>query len=157
MNFIQRIFPKEANNIYRGSKIAYYTLWIISLIFLFRASFHFLAPDSGVNTIASIIKFNGDPDPNNIIYMFSSLGGAMQFMMVIIYLIVLIRYKSLIPLAYSLLLIETIFRYVVAYLHPITPDYYVNPPPDTLAELPILLITIIMLFLSLREKNIKAN
>jgi hypothetical protein len=40
---------------------------------LFRSTVHFLKPDSGVNSIASIRVFEGTPDPNHIIYMFSAI------------------------------------------------------------------------------------
>jgi hypothetical protein len=49
-----------------------------------RSLIHFLKADSGVNSIATIVLFPGDLDPNNVIYMFSSLWGTQQLITVVI-------------------------------------------------------------------------
>ena len=75
MSVLNKIFPSEANNGYGGSAIAFYMAFPFMAIFTFRSLVHFLKDDSGVNSIASIIVFPGSPDPNTVIYMFSSLWG----------------------------------------------------------------------------------
>ncbi|AUC13858.1 hypothetical protein BTO06_01240 [Tenacibaculum sp. SZ-18] len=150
MKIRDKILPREANNDYQGSKIAYYTLILITIIFFVRSMIHFLAPDSGVQMIATIVKFEGNPDPNRIVYMFSSLGGAMQLIMVIVYAIVLFCYRNLIPLMFVLLLIETVFRKIVVFIHPLTPNYFESNPPGTYVDLPLFIISAIMIYLSTR-------
>jgi len=150
---LEKIFPKVADNEYKGSKVPLYVLIVITCVFTFRSLVHFLAPDSGVQMIASIMLFEGYPDPNRIIYMFSSLGGAMQLLMVIIYVIVMIRYRNLIPLVYVLLFIETVFRIIVGMIHPLTAEYFTTRPPGTFLDLPMLFISVIMLYLSIGHKS----
>ena len=43
-----------------------------------RSLIHFLAEDAGLNSIANIIVFEGDPDPNRVIYLFGSWNGFLE-------------------------------------------------------------------------------
>ena len=40
-----------------------------------RSLIHFLKNDRGANSIATLVTFSGSSDPNQVIYMFSSLWG----------------------------------------------------------------------------------
>ena len=67
---------------------------LIATVMTWRSLVHFLREDSGVNSIASIMTFPflaGEPDPNNVIYLFSSLWGSQQLITILIYVVVLIR------------------------------------------------------------------
>jgi len=150
---VQGIFPPVANNDYRGSPIAFYTMILLMLPMTFRSWVHWLWDDSGVNSIASIIVFPGDPDPNNIIYMFSSQFGAVPTVVLVLYIIVLLRYRSLIPLLYLLILLDVSFREVSVYLHPLDPVYYERRPPGTYGSLPSVIISLVMLHFSTRVKT----
>ena len=151
MSPLETLLPKEANNDYRGGPIALYTFCALAAVMLFRSLVHFLKDDSGVNSIATIVTFSGTPDPNQVIYMFSSLWGSQQLIMVMIYGIVLLRYRNLIPLMYGLFIVEVGFRMVAGTLHPLTEDYFARTPPGAIGNLPFLLIVVIMLVLCLRS------
>ena len=110
MYFIDTVIPKQANNDFRGGKIPLYGFCLLLLPVVFRTFVHFLKDDSGVNSIASIHLFPGDPDPNNVIYMYSSLWGGQQAITLIIYLVVLFRYRNLIPLMFLLMLLMRLLR-----------------------------------------------
>ena len=71
----------------------------------------------------------GTPDPNSVIYMYGSLWGGQQTVMLLIYIIVLLRYRNLIPLMFLLMLVEIGFRWVSASIHPLSEDFYVRTPP----------------------------
>ena len=73
MSVLETLLPKEANNDYRGGPVPFYTLCLLSTVMLGRSLIHFLKDDSGVNSIATIVTFSGSPDPNQVVYMFSSL------------------------------------------------------------------------------------
>ena len=145
------IFPRQANNDYRGGAVALYGFCFVSALMLFRATVHFLKPDSGVNSIASIMVFEGIPDPNNIIYMFSAIGGVHQMLWVMFYGLVLLRYRNLIPLMFAFMVVEGFFGFVVAAMHPLTPEYFEHTPPGKLAGAPKLLFCAIMLLVSVRR------
>ncbi len=110
MSVFDKLLPRDANNDYRGSPIALYGFWLLMAPFTFRSFVHFLKDDSGVNSIATMVLFSGTPDPNQAVYMFSSLWGSQQVVMVLLYLVVLLRYRNLLPLMYALVLAESLFR-----------------------------------------------
>ncbi|MEN8161876.1 MAG: hypothetical protein ABFS41_17535 [Myxococcota bacterium] len=145
------ILPRQANNDYRGGPVAFYGFCGVTAVMLFRSTVHFLKDDSGVNSIASIMVFEGTPDPNHVIYMFSAIGGLHQMLFVMLYGLVLWRYRNLIPLMFAFLIVESLFGFVVGQLHPLTPEYYEHTPPGKLAALPKLAFAALMLFLAVRR------
>ena len=147
------ILPRQANNDYRGGAVPFYGFCLLTAVMLFRSTVHFLKDDSGVNSIASIMVFEGAPDPNNIIYMFSSIGGMHQMLFVMLYGLVLWRYRNLIPLMFAFMIVESIFGFVVSTLHPLTPEYYEHTPPGMIARVPKLLFAALMLFLAVRRST----
>ncbi len=82
--------------------------------------------------------------------MFSSLWGTQQLITVLVYALVLFRYRNLVPLMYTLLIVEICLRMIVGSIHPLSEDFYVRTPPGKLGNLPLLTVSAIMLFLSLR-------
>ena len=104
-----------------------------------------------MNSIASIIVFEGDPDPNNLIYLFSAIGGMVQLLFVIFYGLVLWRYRNLIPLMFAFLVVESCFGFVVGSLHPLDPIYFEHTPPGKLAAVPKLAFGVTMLFIAVRR------
>jgi len=150
MSLLDTLLPENANNEFHGGRVPLVTFCALIAMTTFRSSVHFLKGDSGVNSIASIHLFPGDPDPNQVIYMYSSLWGTQQAVMVIVYLIVLMRYRNLIPLMFALMIVEVGFRSVVAQIHPLTPEFYVRTPPGKRGNLPILVISALMILLSHR-------
>jgi hypothetical protein len=147
------ILPRQANNDYRGGPVPLYGFCLLAAVMLFRSTVHFLKDDSGVNSIASIMIFEGTPDPNNVIYMFSSIGGLHQLLFVILYGLVLWRYRNLIPLMFAFMIVETFFGFFVGLLHPLTPEYYERTPPGKLAGVPKLLYSAVLLFLAVRRST----
>ena len=97
---MNRFLPKVADNNFLGPKIAFYFFLLFMVVNTVRSFIHFLAEDAGLNSIANIIIFEGDPDPNKIIYLFGALWGEMQLLLCLISWIVIFRYKSLIPMMY---------------------------------------------------------
>ncbi len=152
MSVLDKLFPREANNDYRGSPIALYGFWLLMAPFTFRSLVHFLKDDSGVNSIATMVLFSGTPDPNQAVYMFSSLWGSQQLVMVLLYLVVLVRYRNLLPLMYVLVLAESLFRLVVGSIHPLTEGYFQSTPPGGPGGIAILVLAAVMLILSLRSR-----
>ncbi|MGB0385563.1 MAG: hypothetical protein ACPGWR_12135 [Ardenticatenaceae bacterium] len=149
MRIIDALIPKQANNEYHGGSVAFYGFCLIVVTFLFKSTVHFLTPDSGVNSIASIILFEGDPDPNNVVYMFSAIMGLTQMMWTIMFGVVLWRYRSLIPLMLGFTLLERLFGLVVGWMHPLTPEYFAHTPPGKAGEIPGLLVSLLLLSLAL--------
>ena len=76
-SMIDVVFPRKVTNEYRGGAVPFYGFCLLFAMQIFKSTVHLLKPDSGVNSIASIIvfPFEGPADPNNVIYMFSAVGG----------------------------------------------------------------------------------
>lgn len=150
MSVLETLLPREANNDYRGGKVPFYTFCLLATVMAGRSLIHFLKADSGVNSIATIVTFSGTPDPNPAVYLFSSLWGTQQMITVIIYAVVLLRYRNLIPLMWVLMIIEIFFRMTAGTLHPLGAEYFARTPPGKLATFPLLALAVTMLFLCLR-------
>ena len=148
-----RLFPSNLNDKYTGSKIAYYGLFPIFAILIFRSLVHFLSESSGLISIATIKQFPSIDglDPNHLVYLFSSLWGATQVSLTLILLILFIKYKNLIPLIYLVCLLDQCFRLISGALHPLSEDYYINTPPGVILNMPVLIYLASMFYLSLRE------
>ena len=69
--------------------------------------------------------------------------------------IVLVRYRALIPLVFMFLIVESFFRIVSGTLHPLTPEHYETRPPGAYATYIFLVYSVVMLWLSLRERENK--
>ena len=149
------VLPRKVTNEYRGGPIPFYGFCLIFATQIFSSTVHFLKADSGVNLIASIIvfPFEGQADPNNVIYLISAVGGVSQMMFTLLYALVLWRYRGLIPLMLGFMLLETLFGIVVTALHPLTPEYYEYTPPALIARMPKLIVLPTLLFMAIRRSK----
>ena len=154
---IERIIPKQANNNYLGSPIAFYGMILFMLLMTFSAYMHFLQPQYAANKIANIIVFESSPDPNQIIYMVFSLWGLQQTSFVILNIIILFSYRNLMPLMYLLWMFTWLMRpLVIGQLYPLTSEYTAGITPGK-AGLPFILFYLVIMFLmSLRQPKDKA-
>jgi len=154
---IKRIIPKQANNNYSGSPIAFYGMILFMLLMIFSAYMHFLQPQYAANEIANIIVFESVPDPNHIIYMAFSLWGLQQVSFVMLNVIILFSYRNLIPLMYILWIFTWLMRpLVVSQLYPLTSEFTSGFTPGKAGVPFILSYLLVMLIMSLRQPKDKA-
>ncbi|MCJ7648317.1 MAG: hypothetical protein MUP85_06865 [Candidatus Lokiarchaeota archaeon] len=145
--FINRILPEKAENEYKGYKIAKITFLIICIISIIRSLIHFLAPDGGAESIAGIdLSIEG----GEIIVAFFALWGSSQLLLALVFLIVYFRYDNLIPLMYTLIIIEYVMRIVVGRIRPFET---MNVPPGAIWNVIIIPLAIVMLLLSIKQPN----
>ena len=154
---------RDSNN-YLGSPIAFYGMILFMLLMTFSAYMHFLQPQYAANEIANIIVFESVfsayesvPDPNHIIYMAFSLWGLQQVSFIILNVIILFKYRNLIPLMYILWIFTWLMRpLVVSQLYPLTSEYASGITPGK-AGLPFMLFyLLVMLIMSLSQPKDKA-
>ena len=150
-SFLNAIIPPRANNDYRVGAVALYGFCLLVAMHVFSATVHFLTPDSGKNSIASIIILEGDPNPNPVFYMFASLAGMYEMLIVLLFFLVLCRYRNLIPAMLALLLIWKLFGLLLTTMHPLTPEYFEQTPPALLIRVPEFIILFGLSFLSVRK------
>ena len=146
----KNILPKQINNNYKGSKIAIYGFYPIMAMWLFRSFTHFLSENAGLVKIASINKLpiTNNIDPNNLVYLFASLWGASQLIITLLTILFFFKYRSLLPLLWLIVIFDILLRFISGFLHPLTPEYYINVPPGSLAQIPLLIYGILMFTIS---------
>jgi len=137
------LFPESANNEYNGYKVAKYVFLGIIVMTVIRSCIHVFAPDGGAGTIA---RFDtSGPQGQNLISIFAQ-WGLMQLIVVFIFIIVYIRYQSLISFCWLLIFFEYTGRVLVGLSKPaILPQ----APPGALLIL-LIPISIVMLYFSLK-------
>ena len=114
-----KVLPKEINNIYEGRKIALYLFYLFTIMTVVRSLIHMFAPDGGAQTIATIPLDTFTNEGASTVILIFSLWGLSQLIMGIFYVIVSLRYRSLIPLMYLFIFIEYLMRLILGSLKPI--------------------------------------
>ena len=154
MNLVS-LLPASANNNYEGNKYAIYGFYPLLAILLFRGLVHFLKEDAGLHEIATIIPFPifDGIDPNNVIYLFGSLWGASQLIILFFYLIIFFKYRNLLHFIWITMIIDVLFRLISGTIHPLTPEYYINQPPGSIGNIYILIYSMSMFLLSIWKKK----
>ena len=95
-----------ADNKFKGNRIAYWVLWIYVFKSFFAGFVHMFASDGGAQSIGSVkLDSFTQGGADSVVTMFG-LWGMEQFVIGLIVLVILWRYKSLIPLAWAIYAIE---------------------------------------------------
>ena len=143
---IERIFPKNLNNNYKGYKIALYVFYALTALTLWRSQHHLFAPDGGAQSIATIPLDTFTTSGAAAVVGVFGLWGLSQLIIGMIYLIVSLRYRAMIPLMYLLMFVEYFVRTV--YFPLAKPIPTAGTAPGATGNLPLMIIAFIMLVLS---------
>ena len=103
---MEMLFPKSADNNYQGHKIVFFIFIPFLLLMTWRSIIHMFFAEFGLHEIANVKVLSGEPDPMPLIYSFFSVWGFIQLILCLLSWIVLIRYRSLIPLIIFSFLVE---------------------------------------------------
>ena len=123
-------------------KLPAYGFMLIAIISTVRSCIHLLSPDGGAGSIAGMDLSTAGAD--GIVFAFA-LWGSSQLIYALIQLLVAFSYRSLIPLMYLLLILETLLRELVGQMKPVT---FAHTPPGAIANFVILPLALVMLVLS---------
>ncbi len=157
MKFISPL-PTKANNNYQGLKPALWFFYLYLLLVAFRSFTHMFAQDAGLNSIASIIIFPevNNLNPNSVIYFIGSLWGSSQIVVLFISIIFLIKYKSLLSLAWLVFVLDNILRIITMTMHSLDQNYLNSTAPGGLVGTSVMLfVTLFMFFISIIERKQK--
>ena len=147
------ILPAKIDNVIRGTKIPFYIFALYAIVSTVRSCIHLLSPDGGAGTIAGMDLSVAGAD--GIIFAFA-LWGSSQLLFAIIQLLVVVRYRSLVPFMYLMLMLEVLLRELVGAMKPVT---FAHTPPGAIGNQIILPLAALMLVLSLwsvsRQKSVK--
>ena len=103
---INKIFPKEITNAYQGKAIAKWVFIAIVVMTIARSFAHIFLPDGGAQSIATIPLDDFTSSGATVIIGMFAQWGLTQLMFGLLYVIVLWRYQSLIPLMWLFILLE---------------------------------------------------
>ena len=145
MNLVNRIFPPHFNNDYRGHKLA---LWIFAVIVFMRLGMSLTTIFNGRKTAISADGIPLDTfapaGAQTVVSIFALLGLA-TFVICSLCIVVLVRYRSMIPLMFGLLLLQYLGgRLILRFL----PFVRTGTPPGFYVNLVLLVLMIIGLALS---------
>lgn len=144
---IKKVLPNEVTNNYKGHIIAVYVFALYAMISIIRSCIHIFAFDGGAGSIAKVDLSQGG---ENIIFVFA-LWGSSQLVFAIIQLIVVSRYKTLLPLMYLLLFIEYTLRTWIGNVRPLIFEVGASAPPGAYLDKIMLPLTIFMFVLTILD------
>ncbi len=103
---LDRIFPKQIDNHYRGHKFALWLFVPITFLTLSRSLTHIFRSDGGAQSLSRIpldTFVNGGAE--TVVWAFAYIGLS-QLLLGLLFVVVLLRYRSMIPLMYLVYLAE---------------------------------------------------
>ena len=142
-NFFSIFLPVKADNTLVGSKLPLYIFILIAAVGTVRSCIHIFSADGGAGSIAGMdLAVTG---ANEVIFAFA-LWGSEQLIYALLQWIVILRYRSLIPLMWVVQLLETLGRMLVGRIKPVT---FAHTPPGAYGNNIILALSVLMLALCL--------
>jgi hypothetical protein len=142
-NVFEILLPAKADNIIRGSRVPLYLFALIAAIGVVRSCIHIFAPDGGAGSIAGMdLAVTG---ANEVIFAFA-LWGSAQLIYALLQWVVILRFRSLIPLMWGMQLLETLGRMLVGRVKPVA---FAHTPPGVYQNYIYLVLAAAMIALSL--------
>lgn len=141
-----KLLPDIIDNRYRGRKLSQYAFLILTAATIVRSLIHVFAPDGGAQSIATIPLGSYPADAAAAVILMFSLWGLSQLLMGFVYLGVYVKYKSLIPAMYVLLIFEYAMRIVIGQMKPIVTA---GTAPGSIGNWIMVPVCVILLILSL--------
>ena len=143
---LERIFPKALDNQFPGHKIALYVFYALTALTLWRSQHHLFAPDGGAQSIASIPLDTYSTNAAGTIIGIFGLWGLSQLIIGFIYLLAVLRYRSLIPFLYLLFALEYAMRLWVGANKEIETA---GTAPGALINMPFMIAGVVLFALSI--------
>lgn len=151
---IPKLLPRQVDNTYSGYRAA---LWLFALVVLMKTLMSLNSIFNG-HTVAS--SADGIPldtftsaGAQAVVSLFAAWGLG-QLMICLLCILVLARYRALIPFMFALLLVEHLSRRLIFHIMPIAGT---GRSPGAAVNLVLLTLMVVGLALSLWGKNRKAN
>ncbi|MEP1422013.1 MAG: hypothetical protein ABJK59_09620 [Erythrobacter sp.] len=145
-HIIERLFPAQFDNNYRGNKIALWLFYPLTALTLWRSQHHITAPDGGAQSIATIpLDTYTQGGAQGIVTIFA-LWGLAQLAMGLVMLLAAVRYKSMVPLLWLFIFLEYGGRKLVGIYKPLET---VGTAPGATAATVLPIVAGVMLVLAL--------
>ena len=146
---LEQLLPPRVDNSYRGHKLA---LWLFGLVVLAKLGIGFGSLFNGREAASKADGIPLDTFPpaaaQAVVSLFALLGW-LHLMLCAICIVVLVRYRAMVPLMLTLLIVEYIGRKVILIFIPIES----SAAPGTIVNLVILAVMLVALVLSLWSRQ----
>jgi len=147
---IDRLLPQRIDNTYRGSKLA---LWLFALLLFMKVAMSvnsIFNPSSVASSADGIPLDTYTPAAARTIVSLFALLGLSHFVICLLGILVLVRYRSMIPFMFALLLLEHLSRRLILHF---TPIVRTGTPPGFYVNLVLLAVMLVGLALSLQRRG----
>lgn len=144
-----RFLPQRLDNSYGGHKLA---LWLFALVVFMKTSIGLGTIFNGRNAATTADGIPLDtftPAGADAFLSVFAIWGLAQVTIGLLCILVLVRYRALVPFMFSLLLLEHLARKLILFVMPIART---ESPPGSLINLALVAVMIIGLVLSLRNR-----
>jgi len=147
---IEQLFPKTVDNHYRGLSIAKWVFVAMTVLTIGRSLAHIFLPDGGAQSIATIPLDAFSLAASAVVIGMFAQWGLTQLMFGLLYVIVLWRYQSLIPLMWAFIFFEWTGRLLLGFAKPLEA---VERAPGAVGNLIFPIVAFVMLVLALKERK----
>ena len=144
---LTRILPAVVDNRYDGNRVALYIFYLITLVTIVRSCIHIFAADGGAQSIATIPLDSFTQEGSEAVVFVFAQWGVAQFMTGLMYLLVALRYRKLVPLMYLFILFEWSARVTLGLFKSIETT---GTAPAAVAQLVLVVLVPVMLYLSVK-------
>lgn len=151
---LQNLFPKNIDNHYRGIPFVKWVFVAMTILTIGRSLAHIFLQDGGAQSIATIPLDEFTSYSAAVIIGMFAQWGLTQMMFGLLYVLVLWRYQSLIPLMWLFSLFEWTGRLLLGFYKPFET---VGQAPGGVGNMIFPVLALIMLVLSLKEQKEHAN
>jgi hypothetical protein len=143
---LNEILPRQVDNTYRGYKLA---LWLFALLVLMKGGISLGKIFNGYTAAGSADGIPLDtftPAGARAVVTLFALWGLSQLVICLLCVLVLVRYRAMVPFMFAVLLLEFLSRKLILQIMPIDT---MGAPPGYFINLGLLALMIVGLVLSL--------
>ncbi len=141
-----RILPQQIVNAYKGQKLALWLFGFVLLIKIVQSTVILISGGSVVKGADGIPLDTYSPEAAHTIVALFALTSLYRLVICLLGVIALVKYRSMIPFMFAVLIIEYLARQLILYFYPLGS---VGSPPGPMVNLVLFLISVIGFALSI--------
>ena len=117
-------FPATLDNVYRGRWLAPWLLGLVAALKLVMGTNCMIQPRFVAMTADHIPLDRYDPEAARTVVVFFAVWGLGQVLLALLAFLAIVRYRTMIPVVFILLLLEQVGRKLLFQLHPVSTTPY---------------------------------
>ncbi len=151
---LRRIFPECFDNRFRGNRLALWLFYPITLLNVVISLVAIFSKDSGAQTADGIPLNTYDPAGAAAVIGVAAFLGMASLLLCALFVLALVRYRSMIPLLYVLLVVNFVCHKGIGWMKPIARD---GTHAGSVFSLCLIVVTALGLVLSLGGRGIRGR